>query len=371
MSEPGLTYADAGVSIAAGDAAVAQLAPLAASTYRPEVLAGVGAFASAVALPAGYRDPVLVAANDGAGTKPLVASALRRYDTIGLDVVAMCVDDLATTGAEPLLFQDQITMGSVEPAVVRDLVAGLAAGCEAAGCSLTGGEVAEHPDAMAAGQFDICGFAVGVVERDQLRSRIGTDAVGATLVGLASGGVRCNGLSLARRALLGEAAELSCAAHVDRLALTLREVAPGCASDAAGLDATVGDALLAPSVIYAPLVRRLFAEAGALGAAHVTGGGLAANLARILSPDVDAVIARGSWPQPAVFSAIAAAGGISPTEMERVFNLGVGMVVAVPAHAAREAVVQAHGCGTDAWVIGKVSHGTGQVALTDDQATFT
>lgn len=367
-----LSYADAGVDIAAGDAAVADIAPLAASTYRPEVLAGVGAFASAVALPAGYRDPVLVTANDGAGTKPLVAAAMGCYDTIGLDVVAMCVDDLATTGAEPLLFQDQVTMGSVDPAIVRDLVAGLVAGCEAAGCSLTGGEIAEHPGAMVAGAFDICGFAVGVVEREELRGQLSADAVGATLVGLASGGIRCNGLSLARRALLGDAAELSCAEHVERLGATLRDVVERLAArpfreavcDTEALDQTVGEALLEPSVIYAPLVRRLFAEAGALGAAHITGGGLAANLARILGADVDAVVSRGSWPRPAVFSAIAAAGGIASDEMERVFNLGVGMVVVVPPHAAREAVELAHRCGTDAWVIGKVSHGTGQVALT-------
>lgn len=353
-----LTYADAGVDISAGDAAVGKLAPIAASTYRPEVLSGVGGFASAVALPEGYCDPVLVTANDGAGTKPLVAAAMGRYDTIGLDVVAMCVDDLVTTGAEPLLFQDQITMGTVEESIVGDLVAGLAVGCRQAACSLTGGEVAEHPGAMAPGQFDICGFAVGVVEREQLRGQLGSDAVGAALVGLASGGVRANGLSLARRALLGDAAELSCAEHAEQLHRPLSDVAGRGASDV-----TIGEALLAPSVIYAPLVRRMFGDLGALGAAHVTGGGLAANLRRILGADVDAVVKRGAWSQPDVFAAIAAAGGVSTDEMERVFNLGVGMVVVVPPHAASEAVELAQRCGTEAWVIGSVTAGTGKVTL--------
>ena len=342
-----LTYEAAGVSIDAGDEAVRRLAPHARSTYRPEVLSDIGAFGAVTALPEGFTDPVLVSANDGAGTKPLIAAALGRWDTIGIDVVAMCVDDIVTLGAQPLLFHDQITAGRLDPDVVEEIVSGLAAGCRSAGCALVGGELAEHPDALAAGDYDIAGFAVGVVERARLRGQISTS--GAALVGLASGGLRCNGYSLARRVLLAGTSDAD----------------PLGSPAWPGADHSLGDEMLRPSVIYTPAVLALFEECDAVGAAHITGGGLVANVARMLGPDVDAVLRRGSWPVPKIFGRIADAGPVTPDEMERVFNLGIGMVVAVPPSEVDAAVGSAHGAGHQAWVIGEIRPGTGTAHLVE------
>ena len=342
-----LTYEGAGVSIAAGDEAVRRLAPHARSTYRPEVLSDIGAFGAVTALPEGFTDPVLVSANDGAGTKPLIAAALGRWDTIGIDVVAMCVDDIVTLGAQPLLFHDQITAGSLDPDVVEAIVSGLAAGCRSAGCALVGGELAEHPDALAVGDYDIAGFAVGVVERARLRGPI--SASGAALVGLASGGLRCNGYSLARRVLLTDASD-----------------ADALGSPAwPGADHSLGDEMLRPSVIYTPAVLALFDECGAVGAAHITGGGLVANVTRMLGPGVDAVLRRGTWQVPRIFDRIADAGPVTPDEMERVFNLGIGMVVAVPPCEVDAAVGTAHDAGHQAWVVGEIRPGTGTAHLVE------
>ena len=342
-----LTYEGAGVSIAAGDEAVRRLAPLARSTFRPEVLSDIGAFGAVTAVPDGLADPVLVSANDGAGTKPLIAAALGRWDTIGLDVVAMCVDDIVTLGAQPLLFHDQITAGSLDPDVVEAIVSGLAAGCRGAGCALVGGELAEHPDALAAGDYDIAGFAVGVVERARLRGPISTS--GAALVGLASDGLRCNGYSLARRVLLTGTSETD----------------PLGSPAWPGADHSLGEEMLRPSVIYTPAVLALYDECGAVGAAHITGGGLVANVARMLGPDVDALLWHGAWPVPPIFDRIADAGPVTPDEMERVFNLGIGMVVAVPPSEVDVAVGIAQGAGHQAWVIGEIRPGTGTAHLVE------
>lgn len=342
-----MTYETAGVSIAASDEAIRRLAPHARSTFRPEVLSDIGAFGAVTTLPDGYTEPVLVTANDGAGTKPLIAAALGRWDTIGIDVVAMCVDDIVTLGAQPLLFHDQITAGRLEPEVVEAIVAGLAAGCRAAGCALVGGELAEHPDALAPGEFDIAGFVVGVAERSHLPSPLSSPP--AVLLGLASNGLRCNGYSLARRVLVPNLEE------------------PGLLETPAWPQAghTLGDELLRPSLIYAPAVLALFSECGARGAAHITGGGLAANVSRMLGTETDAVIRRDTWPMPAIFSHIASTGPVAPAEMERVFNLGIGMVVAVPPSHTDAAVAVAHEAGHDAWVIGEIGPGTGTAYLID------
>ena len=377
-----LTYAAAGVSIAAGDDAVRRLAPHARSTFRPEVLTDIGSFGAVTALPAGMTDPVLVTANDGAGTKPLIAAALGRWDTIGVDVVAMCVDDIAPLGAAPLLFHDQITAGALDPAIAEQIVIGLAAGCRTAGCALVGGEIAEHPDSLAPGDYDIAGFVVGVAERDRLTPPLGPEP--ATLIGLASGGLRCNGYSLARRVLLGgPAADARPAdaqsAHAqvppsdvtvhsggaatshgsDQTSRLLEEPAwPGAAS-------SLGDELLRPSVIYAPTVLALYERCCARGAAHITGGGLQANLARMLGAEADAVVHRGTWPVPPIFDRIAAQGPVAPAEMEQVFNLGVGMVVAVPPDQAAAAIDLAQAAGHEAWPVGHTSPGTGTAHVTD------
>ncbi len=342
-----LTYEVAGVSIDAGDEAVRRLVPHARSTYRPEVLSDIGAFGAVTALPSGFAEPVLVTANDGAGTKPLVAAALDRWDTIGIDVVAMCVDDIVTLGAEPLLFHDQITAGRLDPGVVEAIVKGLAVGCRTAGCALVGGELAEHPDALAPGDVDIAGFAVGVVERARLRTPVGSEPL--VLVGLASGGLRCNGYSLARRVLCGSSLD------AEQLA------APAWP----GADRTLGDELLRPSVIYAPAVLSLFAECDGRAAAHITGGGLAANVARMLGPGAQAIVRRGTWPVPAIFGHIANSGPVAPSEMDRVFNLGIGMVVAVPPAYADSAIDIAGAAGHDAFQIGEIRPGNGEVQIID------
>ncbi len=339
-----VSYAAAGVDIDAADEAVARLTPHVRSTFRPEVLSDVGGFGSVVALPAGYDEPVLVSGNDGAGTKTLVAAALERYDTIGIDVVAMCVDDIVTSGAEPLFFLDQITVGSVDPERIEQFVMGFAEGCRQAGCSLTGGEIAEHPDAMGPDDFDLAGFTVGVAERSRLitGARI---AAGDVLVGLASPGLRCNGYSLARRVLM-DGRDLHAPAWN-------------------GADTSLGDELLRPSVIYASTILALTAELDVRGAAHITGGGLAANLSRSLGPGVDAVIERGAWRVPEIFGCIRDQGPVPPMEMERVFNLGLGMIVVVPASEGSRTVELCNSGGHDAWIVGSLVEGTGQTRVVD------
>ncbi len=335
------TYATAGVNVAAADEAVRRLTPLARSTYRPEVLSDIGSFGAVTALPRGFRDPVLVSANDGAGTKPLIAAALGRWDTIGIDVVAMCVDDIVTLAAQPLLFHDQITAGSLDPDTAEAIVEGLAAGCRTAGCALVGGELAEHPDSLAPGEYDIAGFVVGVADRQQLPEPLVGDPL--ALVGLASDGLRCNGYSLARRVLCGKSLS-----------------AFGLAAPAwPGADHALGDELLRPSVIYAPAVLAMFSDCDARGAAHITGGGLTANVARMLSPGADALLRRGTWPVPAIFDHIASTGPVAQTEMEQVFNLGIGMIVAIPTSNADNAIETANAHGHDAWVVGEIRPGGG------------
>jgi phosphoribosylformylglycinamidine cyclo-ligase len=251
------------------------------------------------------------------GTKALVATAARRYDTIGIDLVAMCVDDIACQGAEPLFFLDYISVGALDPGVIDDLVSGVVEGCRQAGCALVGGEMAEHPGAMAPGEFDLVGFVVGVAERDRVIT--GAEArAGDVLIGLPSPGLRSNGYSLARRVLF------------DIAGLGLDdELFPG---------HTVADELLRPSVIYAPALRRLMGDVDVRAVAHITGGGIVGNLPRVLPPGVDAHLERAAWEVPRVFAEVQRRGGISDDEMARVFNLGLGMVVVVPAEDAGRAL---------------------------------
>jgi phosphoribosylformylglycinamidine cyclo-ligase len=305
----GETYRGAGVDIAAGEEAVARIKDKVRSTYRPEVLGDIGGFGSLVALPSGYREPVLVSSTDGVGTKAMVARAAGRYDTIGIDLVAMCVDDILCQGAEPLFFLDYISVGALDPDRIEDLVSGIVEGCRQAGCALVGGEMAEHPGAMEPGEFDLVGFVVGVVERDRVLTGQASRP-GDVLVGLPSPGLRSNGYSLARRVLF------------DRAGLALDdELFPG---------RTVADELLRPSVIYAPAVTRLLGDVDVRAVAHITGGGIVGNLPRVLPPGVDARLDRSSWEVPRVFTEIQHRGEIADDEMARVFNLGLGMVVVVP-----------------------------------------
>ncbi|MCS5674159.1 MAG: phosphoribosylformylglycinamidine cyclo-ligase [Acidimicrobiales bacterium] len=335
-----ITYSAAGVDIDLADEAVQRLAPHVRSTFRPEVLSDIGGFGSVVAIPNGYEEPVLVSGNDGAGTKPLIAKALDRYDTIGIDVVAMCVDDIVTLGAEPLFFLDQITIGRIDPDRIEQLVVGLAEGCRQAGCALTGGEIAEHPDAMAEDEFDLSGFAVGVAERANIPSK-SSISTGDVLVGLASPGLRCNGYSLARRVLLD-------GRPLDQPAW-------------AGADSSLGEELLRPSVIYAPAVLEVFSELEVHAVAHITGGGLPGNLVRIIGADVEIRVYPSKWRTPEIFDRIATEGPVSDGEMQKVFNLGIGMVLVVPADQANKTIEIAARNGHEAWVIGDVMAGNGEV----------
>ena len=342
--EERLTYAGAGVDIAAGEKAVELIKSHVRSTHRAEVIGDVGGFGGLFSF--GRRpehDPVLVASTDGVGTKSLIARMAGRHGTIGIDAVAMSVDDVAATGAEPLFFLDYISTGKLVPETVDEIVAGVAEGCRRAGCALLGGELSEHPDVMEPDEFDLVGFAVGVVDRDRL---LPAGVVpGDHVVGIASPGLRCNGYSLARRALL------------DRAGRSLEDPAWD------GAAHTLGEELLRPSEIYAPALLELRGQVEVHGLAHVTGGGLAANLARVLPDDCDAVVRRRSWPEPRIFAEVQAAGDVSAEEMEHVFNLGLGMLAVVPAGDAPAAVDAARSGGHEAWEVGAIEAGHGRARL--------
>jgi phosphoribosylformylglycinamidine cyclo-ligase len=342
----GETYEAAGVSIAAGEEAVARIKERVRATFRPEVVGDIGGFGGLFAFdPQRYRDPILVSSTDGVGTKALVAQATGRFTTIGIDLVAMCVDDIAAHGAVPLFFLDYIAVGRLEPDQVEDLVTGMVEGCRQAGCALIGGEMAEHPGALEPGEFDLVGFTVGVAERDRLLTGERIEA-GDRIIGLRSDGLRCNGYSLARRVLL------------DIGGLDLDGPAwPGAHH-------SLADELLMPSDIYAGALAVLGREVDVRGLAHVTGGGLAANLSRVMPRTCDAVVRRGSWEVPRIFGEIQRLGDVSDDEMARVFNLGIGMVAAVPSDDVLRThdVLRSH--GVSSVEIGEVVPGEGAVHLT-------
>jgi phosphoribosylformylglycinamidine cyclo-ligase len=333
---PGLTYAAAGVDVAAGDRAVAMMRAAVEATHGPRVLGGLGGFAGLWSFDRDrWRDPVLASAADGVGTKVLVAQALDRHDTVGLDLVAMVVDDLVVVGAEPLFLLDYLAVGQLDPERVAAVVAGVAEGCRLARCALLGGETAEHPDALPPDGYDLAGFAVGVAERERL---LGPDRVQPSdvLLGLASTGLHANGFSLARRALV-------------RAGVGYEQVLPE-------LGGQVGEALLVPTRIYAPDLVDLLAEGVEVHAmCHVTGGGLPGNLPRSLPPGLTARVDRASWEPPVVFRVVQALGGVADEEMARATNLGVGMVLVLPPTAADHAAAFLAGRGIDAWVMGEVA----------------
>ncbi|HEY3355834.1 MAG TPA: phosphoribosylformylglycinamidine cyclo-ligase [Polyangia bacterium] len=331
----GLSYREAGVDRDAGDALVERIKPLVRATMRPEVVAGVGGFAALCGLPARYRDPLLVSGTDGVGTKLKVAFRTGRHDTIGLDLVAMCVNDVVTCGAEPLFFLDYFATGALAVGVAEQIIGGIARGCVEAGCALVGGETAELPGMYAAGEYDLAGFCVGVVERDAvLDGRLVRP--GDRLVGVASSGLHSNGYSLAQKVLLEHMA----------LPLDARPAELG--------GATVGDALLTPTFIYAKLVAALRAAVEVHGFAHITGGGLPGNAPRMLGPGLALRFRAGSWPVPPIFDLIAHGGGVDPEEMRLTFNLGLGLVAALPAAAADRALEVARAAGHAAFVVGEV-----------------
>lgn len=347
FDEGGMTYAGAGVNIAAGDESVEQIKEVVRRTHRPGVLGGVGGFGGLFDVKAaGFADPVLVASADGVGTKIEVARLAGRYDTLGYDLVAMLVDDLVCVGAEPLFLLDIITVGALRPEQITTVVTGVADACRLAGVALLGGETAEHGGVMGVDDLDLAGFAVGAVERG---TELGPDRVrpGDVLIGFGSPGIRSNGYSLARRVLLDD---------------------PSRGNEPAfpGSTRSVLDELLVPSVIYAPAVVGIRRAIGDRlhAAAHITGGGIVGNVPRALPADVTAVISMESFPTPDVFFAIQERGRVSADEMVRVFNCGLGMVLAVDPEGVEDAMRTARENGIEAYVVGHAIIGDGSVVLT-------
>ncbi len=303
-----VTYAKAGVSIAAGDRVTEAAKRAAKTTRRPEVVAGVGGFGALFSVPKGYKNPLIVTATDGVGTKLKIAFALRRHDTVGIDLVAMNVNDILTLGAEPVAFLDYIVTDRVQPKVLASVLDGIAEGCRQAGCALIGGETAEHPGAFTPGEYDLAGFTVGVVERQQVidGKRI---VPGDLILGLPSSGLHSNGFSLVRHLLL------------EKQKLSLGKRLPG-------FDVALGEELLRPTRIYVKALRGL-PRGIVKGMAHITGGGITGNLTRAFPKGCSAVVRRGSWPVPAIFDVLQRSGPVATAEMYRTFNMGIGLAMVV------------------------------------------
>lgn len=343
------SYAAAGVDIEAGERAVELMKAAVEGTQRPELLTGLGGFAGLFQLDlARYPQPVLACSTDGVGTKVAIAQAVDRHDTIGIDLVAMVVDDLVVVGAEPLFLSDYIATGRLVPEKIAAIVSGIAAGCVQAGCALIGGETAEHPGVMRADEYDLSGTGIGVLNADGV---LGADQVkpGDALIALEASGLHSNGYSLVRDVLA-----------TTSLALDATPALLG--------GRTLADELLEPTRIYARDCLALASECGAHAFAHVTGGGLAANLRRVLPSTLDAIVDRSTWAPLPIFDLIADLGGVPAPEMERTFNLGVGMVAVVPPEQAADALSLAEMRGLCAWRVGHTELGTGSVRMIGNHA---
>jgi phosphoribosylformylglycinamidine cyclo-ligase len=343
VTEKRTAYRGAGVDVDAGDRAVELMREHVDSTRRPEVVGGLGGFGGAFSIPKGYREPLLVASTDGVGTKTAIAAAVGRFDTIGIDLVAMCADDVVCTGAEPLAFLDYVAVGLLDPVGVAELVGSVAAGCRAAGAALVGGETAEHPGLMEAGEFDLAGCCIGVVERDRV---IDGSAVreGDVILGLASSGLHANGFSLVRSLIAQWDLDLN-EPYQARLRRTLGDAATDAALEVAPHEtmATLGEIVLTPTRIYA---RAVLAVRAALadgrhdihGAAHITGGGLPGNVPRALPEGLAARVDPRRWTMPSVLRLFGALGGLDDEELRATFNGGLGMVLVLPPKAIPTAI---------------------------------
>ncbi|NGZ01490.1 MAG: phosphoribosylformylglycinamidine cyclo-ligase [Nitrospira sp. WS238] len=333
------TYRDAGVDIEAGDDFVDRIKPLVRSTFRSEVLTDLGGFGGLFGFQAAkYKDPVLVSGTDGVGTKLKIAFLMDKHDTVGIDLVAMCVNDIAVSGAEPLFFLDYFATGKLSVSKAQEVVSGIADGCRQAGCALIGGETAEMPSFYPDGEYDLAGFAVGAVDRAKIidgRHIMPGDAI----VGVASSGLHSNGYSLARRVLF------------DQAKLTV-------SSRLSELDETIGEVLLTPTRIYAKHILSLVEQCPIKGIAHVTGGGITENLPRVLPKGVRAKILRTSWSVPPIFTVISRLGKVDRNEMYRVFNMGIGLILIVPPASVSDVVDRAAMLGNRAWPIGEIVKAT-------------
>jgi phosphoribosylformylglycinamidine cyclo-ligase len=343
VSEGGLSYAAAGVDIDAAARAMKGVAALVRSTATTDTLSELGSFGGLYRVPAGVRSPVLVASTDGVGTKLKVAFATGRHGTVGEDLVNHCVNDILVQGARPLFFLDYVGVGKLEPGVVEELVAGVARGCRANGCALLGGETAEMPDVYAAGEYDLAGTIVGVVEEDRVLDGRAIQP-GDAIVALASDGLHTNGYSLARRIVF------------ERMKLSVDDGFPG-------EDASVADVLLRVHRSYLHPLTPLLERGVLRGLAHVTGGGLVDNLPRILPAGVAARVRAASWEVPNLFRVLQREGGVERGEMFRAFNMGVGMVAVVAARDAESVVGELRAAGESAWIAGEIVPGEGNVLL--------
>ena len=329
------TYREAGVDIQRGDEFVRRIGPMVRSTFRPEVMGDIGGFGGLFRFPSErYREPILVSGTDGVGTKVKMATVMNRHDSIGIDLVAMCVNDIIVSGAEPLFFLDYLATGHLEVEVGEAIIQGIAEGCRQAECALIGGETAEMPSCYPQGEYDLAGFAVGVVERSEM---LGQEKIqsGDVLIGVGSSGLHSNGYSLARRVVF-EVQGWSPETHVPELA------------------ESVGEALLRPTVIYVKLVKALLAGSRLHGLAHITGGGITGNVPRVIPDHSQAVIDRHTWKPPALFSVLQQTGSIDQEEMFRVFNMGVGLVVVAPPEESNRMLGIIQEQGMTGWVIGEI-----------------
>jgi phosphoribosylformylglycinamidine cyclo-ligase len=338
----GLTYRDAGVDIDAGDALVDRIKPIVKRTMRPEVLAGVGGFGALVGLPQRYREPVLVSGTDGVGTKLRLAIDTGRHDRIGIDLVAMCVNDVAVQGAEPLFFLDYYATGKLSVDVAESVIRGIAEGCLQAGCALVGGETAEMPGMYHGGDYDLAGFCVGVVERSEVLDGTRVKA-GDAIIGLASSGVHSNGYSLVRKLISVTGAD-------ERTQLDGQ---------------TLFDRLLTPTRIYVKSMLKVAAAQRVSAFAHITGGGLTDNIPRVLPDGLEAHLVRSRWQRDPLFEWLATSGGIDKAEMYRTFNCGIGMIVVVPAAEADAALAVLKSSGETATLIGEIRPGNAGVVIDD------
>lgn len=329
------TYRDAGVDIDAGDEFVDRIKPLVRSTFRPEVLADLGGFGGLFGFQASkYKEPVLVSGTDGVGTKLKIAFMMDRHDTVGIDLVAMCVNDIAVSGAEPLFFLDYFATGKLSVSKAQEVVKGIAEGCRQAGCALIGGETAEMPSFYQDGEYDLAGFAVGAVDKPKIIDGK-TIKPGDVIIGLASSGLHSNGYSLARRVLF------------DKAKLTVMSRLPE-------LDRPLGEVLLTPTRIYAKQILSLIQDCPIKGIAHITGGGITENLPRVFPEGVRARINRKAWSVPPIFQAMSRLGQVNREEMYRVFNMGIGLILVVPAASASAVLAKAASLGEQGWVIGEM-----------------
>ncbi len=333
-NKPSLSYKDAGVDIDAGDALVERIKDVAKRTRRPEVMSGLGGFGALCQLPTGYKEPVLVSGTDGVGTKLKLAMDTGIHDSIGIDLVAMCVNDLLVTGAEPLFFLDYYATGKLNVDIASSVVTGIGAGCEQSGCALVGGETAEMPGMYEGEDYDLAGFCVGVVEKSAIIDGSSV-RIGDALIGIGSSGPHSNGYSLIRKI-------------VERSGESL---------DSAFGDSTLGQTLLAPTRIYVKSVLNIIKQYQVNALAHITGGGLLENIPRVLPRNTRAVIDTSSWQQPALFDWLQEQGNVESREMYRTFNCGIGMVMAVSAEQANNIVDMLHQHGETAMVIGRIEAG--------------